>query len=59
MGVRVEGLGRGQTVVDRRPVAAAVQAESTDPWRTLEVVLDLDVQQAALAFTEVVDAYAA
>ncbi|GAA1427228.1 nucleoside hydrolase [Microlunatus lacustris] len=57
--VDLEGLGRGQTVVDRRPVAAAVQAQSTDPWRTLEVVLDLDVAQAAQAFTAVVDLYAA
>jgi pyrimidine-specific ribonucleoside hydrolase len=57
--VNLEGLGRGQTVVDRRPAAAALQAHSPDPWQTLEVVLDLDVQQAAQAFTEVVDAYAA
>ncbi|SDR86291.1 pyrimidine-specific ribonucleoside hydrolase [Friedmanniella luteola] len=59
--VRVDlaGLGRGQTVVDRRPVAQELQARSDDPWPTVEVVLDLDVQQAARAFTEVVDAYAA
>lgn len=59
--VRVDlaGLGRGQTVVDRRPVAHDVQARSADPWQVLEVVLDLDVQQAAQAFTEVVDAYTA
>ena len=59
--VRVDlaGLGRGQTVVDRRPVSYDLQARSADPWQTLEVVLDLDVQQAAQAFTEVVDAYTA
>jgi pyrimidine-specific ribonucleoside hydrolase len=57
--VNLVGLGRGQTVVDRRPVARDLQASSPDPWATLEVVLDLDVQQAAEAFTEVVDAYAA
>lgn len=57
--VNLTGLGRGQTVVDRRPVAQDAGALAGDPWRTVEVVLDLDVQQAAHAFTEVVDAYAA
>ncbi|CAA9299063.1 MAG: hypothetical protein AVDCRST_MAG48-1166 [uncultured Friedmanniella sp.] len=59
MRVGLAGLGRGQTVVDRRPIAYDLQARSADPWQTLEVVLELDVQQAAQAFTDVVDAYAA
>ena len=44
--------------VDRRPVAQA-GASGPDPWARVEVVLDLDATQAAQAFTEVVDAYAA
>jgi pyrimidine-specific ribonucleoside hydrolase len=57
--VNLAGLGRGQTIVDRRPVAQDAGALSQDPWRTIEVVLDLDAAQAAQAFTEVVDGYAA
>jgi pyrimidine-specific ribonucleoside hydrolase len=57
--VNLAGIGRGQTIVDRRPVAQDSGALSQDPWRTVEVVLDLDVQQAADAFTGVVDTYAA
>lgn len=56
--VNLSGLGRGQTIVDRRPDAQD-QTGSPDPWRSVEVVLDLDAAQAAQAFTDVVDAYAA
>jgi len=56
--VNLTGLGRGQTIVDRRP-AAQDQAGVSDPWPVVEVVLDLDAAQAAQAFTAVVDAYAA
>ncbi len=54
--VNLTGIGRGQTIVDRWAVAQDAGALSQDPWRTLEVVLDLDVHQAAQAFIEVMDA---
>jgi pyrimidine-specific ribonucleoside hydrolase len=57
--VNLAGIGRGQTIVDRRPIAQDAGALSRDPWRTVEVVLDLDTAKAAQAFTDVVDAYAA
>ena len=57
--VNLAGIGRGQTIVDRRSVAQDAGSLSRDPWPSIEVVLDLDVAQAAQAFTEVVDAYAA
>ena len=57
--VNLAGLGRGQTIVDRRPIAQDAEALGRDPWRTIEVVLDLDPARAARAFTDVVDAYAA
>jgi pyrimidine-specific ribonucleoside hydrolase len=57
--VNLAGIGRGQTIVDRRPIAQDVAALGRDPWRSIEVVLDLDTAQAAQAFTDVVDAYAA
>jgi len=56
--VNLAGLGRGQTIVDRRPVAQDANARSEDPWRSIEVVLDLEEAKAAQAFTDVVDAYA-
>jgi pyrimidine-specific ribonucleoside hydrolase len=57
--VNLAGLGRGQTIVDRRLAAQDPEALARDPWPIIEVVLDLDATQAAQAFTEVVDAYAA
>ena len=41
------------------PVAQDMDAHSPDPWQTTEVVLPLETAQAAQAFTEVVEAYAA
>ncbi len=55
--VNLEGLGRGQTIVDRRPVAQDQGALDRDPWPVLEVALDLDVDAAAAAFVEVVERY--
>ena len=55
--VNLEGLGRGQTVVDRRPHAQDQQALDRDPWPVLEVALDADLGAAAQAFIEVVDAF--
>lgn len=55
--VNLQGIGRGQTVVDRRPLAQDQEALDRDPWPILEVALDLDVDAAAAAFVEVVDGY--
>jgi len=57
--VNLSGIGRGQTLVDRRPVAQHARASEQDPWPTIDVVLGLNAEQAARAFTDVVDAYAA
>ena len=55
--VNLEGIGRGQTVVDRRPLAQDQAALDRDPWPVLEVALDLDVDAAAAAFVEVIDGF--
>ena len=55
--VNLQGIGRGQTVVDRRPMAQDQDALDRDPWPVLEVALDLDVDAAAAAFVAVVEAY--
>ena len=55
--VNLEGIGRGQTIVDRRPMAQDQQALDRDPWQVLDVALDLDVDAAAAAFIAVVDGY--
>ncbi len=55
--VNLSGLGRGQTIVDRRPYAQDAQALSADPWPTLDVALDLDVDGAAAAFVSAIDSY--
>lgn len=57
--VNLSGIGRGQTIVDRRAVAQDATELGRDPWRTIEVVLDLDVTKAAQAFIDVMNAYAA
>ena len=56
--VNLAGIGRGQTIVDRRPAAQDQEALDRDPWPVLDVALDLDVDAAAAAFIDVVDAYA-
>lgn len=55
--VNLQGIGRGQTVVDRRPAAQDQEALDRDPWPVLEVALDLDVDAAAAAFVAVLEAY--
>jgi pyrimidine-specific ribonucleoside hydrolase len=55
--VNLQGLGRGQTIVDRRPAAQDQAALDRDPWPVLEVALDLDVEAAAAAFVAVIDDY--
>lgn len=56
--VNLQGIGRGQTVVDRRPMAQDLEALERDPWPVLEVALDLDVEAAAAAFCSVIESYA-
>jgi pyrimidine-specific ribonucleoside hydrolase len=56
--VNLVGLGRGQTIVDRRPAAQDQTVLDRDPWPVLEVALDLDVDAAAAAFVDVLEAYA-
>jgi pyrimidine-specific ribonucleoside hydrolase len=59
--VRVDlaGVGRGQTVVVQRASTHASVALDSDAWPKITVALDLDVTQAASAFVEVIDSYAA
>jgi pyrimidine-specific ribonucleoside hydrolase len=52
--VNLTGLGRGQTIVDQRPVAQDAGAWAGDPWPRVEVVLDADLEAAAARFTAIV-----
>jgi pyrimidine-specific ribonucleoside hydrolase len=54
--VNLEGIGRGQTIVDQR--GAAQVAIEPDLWSRIAVVVDLDVAQAASAFVKAIEAYA-
>jgi pyrimidine-specific ribonucleoside hydrolase len=54
--VNLEGIGRGQTIVDQR--AAREATAETDLWSRIAVVVDLDVAQAASAFVNGIEAYA-
>jgi len=56
--VNLQGIGRGQTIVDRRPDAQDQAALDRDPWEVVDVTLDLDVDAAAAAFVSVVEGYA-
>ena len=53
--VNLCGIGRGQTIVDRRPVAQDETAWLADPWPRIEVVLDGDLAAAAGQFTATID----
>jgi pyrimidine-specific ribonucleoside hydrolase len=55
--VNLEGIGRGQTMVDQRAVPQGTPGP--DPWPRITAVVDLDVAQAAATFVKVIDAYAA
>jgi pyrimidine-specific ribonucleoside hydrolase len=54
--VNLEGIGRGQTIVDQR-TAAHITTEP-DLWSRIAVVVDLDVMQAASEFVRAIEAYA-
>jgi pyrimidine-specific ribonucleoside hydrolase len=49
--VNLSGIGRGQTIVDQRPVA-----QEDDAWSRIDVVLDADLTAAAKTFTAAVEA---
>ena len=51
------GLGRGQTIVDRRSVIQDRDARSHDPWPQIRVVLDLAVERAAARFRTTLERY--
>ena len=52
--VNLSGIGRGQTIVDQRPVAQDEQTWANDPWPRVDVVLDADLGAAADRFAAVV-----
>jgi pyrimidine-specific ribonucleoside hydrolase len=53
--VNLSGIGRGQTIVDQRPVVQD-QAWMSDPWPRIDVVLDGNVSVAADMFVRTIDA---
>ena len=55
--VNLEGIGRGQTIVDQRAVPRGTPGPDPDPWPSIAIVVDLHVAQAAATFVEVIDAY--
>ena len=54
--VNLEGIGRGQTIIDQRP--ASQDTAEPDLWPRIAVVVDLDVAQAGSAFVKTIEAYA-
>ena len=52
--VNLAGIGRGQTIVDQRPVATDASAWPGDPWPGVEVVLDANLEGAAARFAQIV-----
>jgi pyrimidine-specific ribonucleoside hydrolase len=57
--VNLDGIGRGQTIVDQRARLPLNAEPDHDPGSRIAVALDLDAVQAASAFVKVIDAYAA
>lgn len=55
--INLEGIGRGQTIVDQRAAPGGAPGHDPDPWPRIAVVVDLDVAQAAATFVKVLDAY--
>jgi inosine-uridine nucleoside N-ribohydrolase len=55
--INLEGIGRGQTIVDQRAAPAGTAGHDPDLWPRIAVVVDLDVAQAAATFVKVIDAY--
>ena len=53
--VNLSGIGRGQTIVDQRPIAQDEAAFASDPWPRIDVVLGADLSMAAETFTTTID----
>ncbi len=56
--INLEGVGRGQTIIDRRATLYENSRRSNASPMT-NVVLDLDATKAASAFVQTISAYAA
>jgi len=56
--VNLEGIGRGQTIVDQRAPPHDTAGSDHDPWPRIAVVVDLDVAEGAATFVQVIDGYA-
>lgn len=56
--VSLDGIGRGQTIVDQR-AAHGEAGRDPAPWPSIAVAIDLDVVQAASTFVKTIDGYAA
>jgi pyrimidine-specific ribonucleoside hydrolase len=57
--IKLDGISRGQTIVDQRARPSHTAEPDHDPRPRIAVAIDLDAAQAASAFVEVIDAYAA
>jgi pyrimidine-specific ribonucleoside hydrolase len=55
--VNLDGMGRGQTIVDQRDASGEPLGHDPDPWSKIAVVVDLDVAQVAATFVKVIEAY--
>ena len=56
--VNLDGIGRGQTIVDQRAATLSRLRPDPDPWPRIAVAVDLDVAQAASTFVKVIEGYA-
>ena len=56
--VNLNGIGRGQTVVDQR-AAHATASPDPDPWPKVAVAVDLDAARAASRFVKTIDGFVA
>ncbi len=56
--VKLEGIGRGQTIVYDKPDTGRF-ALISDPGPRIAVAVDLDVAQAASTFVKTIEGYAA
>jgi pyrimidine-specific ribonucleoside hydrolase len=55
--VNLNGMGRGQTIVDQRAAPGDTAGDDLDPWSRIAVVVNLDVARAAATFVKVIEAY--
>jgi inosine-uridine nucleoside N-ribohydrolase len=56
--VNLDGIGRGQTIVDQ-PTMRGLVGRDPDRWPRIAVAVDLDVAQAASTFVKTINGYAA